>query len=385
MRRACDDAGARWIRFLEGLDEAHRRLALAAVDPRDWRRLGVRIVKGADSLAAAAASVDVAPDPERWSRALQVGQDALEYLRTLEGWVRIPGDLAWPPGLDCGDEPVAVLAGRGTIPTGRAIAIVGTRGSSEEGDALSGELAAAWVECGGWVVSGGALGIDAAAHRGALAAGGRTLVVAGTGLGAPYPRGHRALFRRIERDGAVVSEYAPTFPGSRWSFLERNRIIAGFAEAVVVVEAPPRSGALSTARFALKCGKKVLTVPGNSGRLRSEGALLLLSEGALPLRGPEDLPVFFEVRNLQDRTPSEKRPPMNPAQRRVLEVLAAGGNGRHLDVIGREAVLEPGILSVALLELELEGRIMALGEGRFRLSPGECYRSRGAGTRWASR
>jgi len=228
------------------------------------------------------------------------------------------------------------------------------------------DLAAAWVSRGGWVVSGGAVGIDAASHRGALEAGGRTVVVAGTGLGHPFPVHHRRLFSEVERRGAVVSEYPPTFQGRATTFLDRNRIIAGFAAAVVVVEAPPRSGALSTARFALKSGKKVLTVPGNPGRLRSEGARRLLSEGAVPLRGPEDLPASPEARKMQADEALGRRYPEDPASIRVLGILEAGDDGRHLDDIGRQAALSPGVLSATLLELELEGWVEALGGGRFR-------------------
>jgi len=164
----------------------------------------------------------------------------------------------------------------------------------------------------------------------------------------------------------VVSEYPPTFSGRASAFLDRNRIIAGFAEAVVVVEAPPRSGALSTARFALKSGKKVLTVPGKPGCLLSEGARRLLSEGALPLRGPMDLPASPEVRTGQLDEVRRARPPEDPSLRRVLEILDAGDGGRHLDDIGPRTALSPGVLSAALLELEIGGWVEALGGGRFR-------------------
>ena len=364
-----EEAGARWIRFLAGLDPPRRRLALAAMDPARWLSLGIRILAGEEELRCASALVAEDPDPRRWRGAEAAAQDALEYLETLGGWIRVPGDAAWPASLDCGAEPVGILVGRGVVPPGRGLAVVGTRGSSAEGDELAGALAAAWVREGGWVVSGGALGIDAAAHRGALAAGGRTVVVAGTGLGHPYPHRHRSLFARVERSGAVVSEYPPTFPGRPWSFLKRNRIVAGFAAVVVVVEAPPRSGALSTARFALKSGRKVLTVPGKPGRERSEGARRLLSEGALPLRGPEDLPGTREVPARQNREVSPRPPWPDGIGRRVLEILEPGVDGRHLDDIGRRAALTPGELGAALLELELEGLVEELGAGRFRRTP----------------
>ena len=338
-----DDFRDRWLRFLEDLDDRQRSLAFAA-----------------------AAMVPADLDPGRWGRVLQAARDALEYLETLGGWVRIPKDPAWPSCLDCGDEPVALLVGRGEVPPGRALGIVGTRRSSSEGNALAGRLAVAWVEQGGWVVSGGAIGIDAAAHRGALAVGGRTVVVAGTGLGHTFPPQHRTLFARIARSGAVVSEYPPTFSGRPRSFLDRNRIIAGFADNVVVVEAPPRSGAISTARFALKCERKVLTVPWASGSERSEGARRLLSEGAIPLRGPEDLPASREAQETLFGETSDQSSPVSAVGRRVLEALDSCTDGRHVDDIGRLAALTPGELSAALLELEFEGLVEAMDGGRFR-------------------
>lgn len=374
METAKRDAAARWLGFIKGLQEARRRLALAAFDPGEWRGLAALLVAGEDSMTLARGLAARDPGVQRWVCGLRAARDALEYLETLGGWVLAPGEAGWPPALSRGAGRPAVLAGRGSFPEGPALAIVGTRGSSPEGDALAGELAAAWVARGGWVVSGGARGIDAAAHRSALAAGGRTVVVAGTGLGHPFPFNHRSLFRRIEEAGAVVSEYPPIFPGRPWSFLDRNRIIAGIAEAVVVVEAPPRSGALSTARFALKCGKKVLTVPGNPADPRSAGARSLLDRGASPLRGPEDLPACREAPGPLFAVDRSRRPPQDPAARRVLEALVVDGDGDgggwHLDEIGRRLALDPGTLSAALLELELGGFVDALGGGRFRRVPG---------------
>ncbi len=367
-----EDAGAAWIQLLEGLGAVERRLALAALEPVDWRRRSAQIEGGEDSLAMARRLVARAPAPGPWRRARRRALDALEYLDSLGAWARIPGTPGWPAALDTGGDPVALRVGRGEIPEGAALGIVGTRRSSPAGDALARALAMAWVEQGGWVVSGGARGIDAAAHRGALAAGGATVAVAATGLGHPFPRDHRGLFARIERTGALVSEYPPTFPGRPTSFLDRNRIIAGLASTVVVVEAPPRSGALSTARFALKCGRKVLTVPGNPGCTRSEGARSLLSSGALPLRGPKDLPACRQAQETQAGAAPRRRAPTDAVGQRILAALDPGGDCRHLDDIGRRAALTPGELNAALLELELEGLVEALDGGRFRRHPDGC-------------
>ncbi len=369
MRGGDVSAGGRWIRFLEGLDEVHRRLALAAVEPVDWRRLSARILGGEDCLSVAHEWVAAVPGTAQWRRALRDGSDALEFTERLGAWVRIPGSPGWPAALDAGPDPVALLVGRGEVPPGPALAVVGTRRSSPVCDALARELAMAWVAQGGWVVSGGAMGIDAAAHRGALSAGGATVAVGGTGLGRPFPDHHRSLFAQIEGRGAVLSEYPPTFSGRPTTFLDRNRIIAGFATAVVVVEAPPRSGALSTARFALKCGRKVLTVPGNPGLPRSEGARSLLSSGALPLRGPKDLPACPQALENRIGAVSRRRARVDAVGQQILAVLETGGDGRHLDDIGRRTALLPGELSAALLELELGGHVDALDGGRYRRNP----------------
>ena len=144
-------------------------------------------------------------------------------------------------------------------------AIVGSRKASDAGLLLAQRLAGAVAEAGGVVVSGLALGIDAAAHRGALAAGGVTVAVLGCGVDVVYPRSNRAVFEQIRDAGLLVSEYPPGTRPATWRFPARNRLIAALADATVVVEARARSGALITADHALDLGRDVLAVPGHSG------------------------------------------------------------------------------------------------------------------------
>ncbi|MDD5012017.1 MAG: DNA-processing protein DprA [Phycisphaerae bacterium] len=164
-----------------------------------------------------------------------------------------------------------------------AVAIVGTRKPSQKGLSFAYNLSASLSKMGFAIVSGGAFGIDAAAHKGALSAEGITWVVLGTGHNFTYPSEHRELFEQIcKRKGAAVSELLPMQRGARSTFGARNRIIAGIARATIVVEGGLESGALITAREAAKFGRVVLAVPGDSGDPLAEGPNMLISAGAIP-------------------------------------------------------------------------------------------------------
>jgi DNA processing protein len=164
-------------------------------------------------------------------------------------------------------RPVKALwyLGRLPQPKERGLAIVGARGATLNGCRTARELAASSARKGLTIVSGGALGIDAAAHRGALDAGGVTFAVLGCGVDVIYPERHAALYGEIAAAGGVLSEYPPGTPGRRGNFPARNRIIAALAESVLVVEAGFKSGALITARCAVRLGRRLLAVPGSPG------------------------------------------------------------------------------------------------------------------------
>jgi len=174
------------------------------------------------------------------------------------------------------------------------VAIVGTRRNTTYGKEIAFKAAYECAQAGAIVVSGLAYGIDSIAHRGALAAGGVTLAVLGTAVDDIYPRSHTALAREIvEKGGAIISEHAPgetkTRIGMKTTFLERNRIISGLADAVLVVEAAERSGSLNTASHALEQGREVFAVPGNINQPYSRGCNKLIEMGAEVYQRPEDI------------------------------------------------------------------------------------------------
>lgn len=210
-------------------------------------------------------------------------------------WV-CPGEPEWPVALDDLDE-VGSLQRRGGAPLGvwihglrrldgvsaRSVAIVGSRASTTYGNQVSGDLAAEVAELGIAVVSGAAYGIDAAAHRGALAVNGVTAAVLACGVDVAYPRGHESLLQRIGEEGLIISELPPGATPTRLRFLSRNRLIAALATGTVVVEAALRSGALNTANWASGLGHTVMGVPGPVTSATSGGVHRLIRDGGAEL------------------------------------------------------------------------------------------------------
>ena len=171
----------------------------------------------------------------------------------------------------------------------RAVSIVGTRRADDEALDFAYTLAREAVLNGFVVVSGGAIGVDRAAHEGAINGGGRTVVVLPTGLDAPYPRANYELFERVSRAGCLLTEAEDGADARAGRFLKRNRLIAALGGSTVVVQAPARSGALSTARFAKRLGRRVFSVPASPWDPRGSGNLRLLSKGARICAGPGDV------------------------------------------------------------------------------------------------
>ncbi len=274
------------------------------------------------------------------------------------------GEPGYPSPLERLPEPPARLRVRGSLSEAPRVAVVGARLCDEYGLAMAGALAAGLARAGVSVVSGGAQGVDAAAHRGALEAGGHTAAVMGCGLSHAYPADHRDLFDRIVASGgALVSEYDDGFRPDRWTFPDRNRVVAALCQAVVVVRAGERSGALITADWARRLGVPVLAVPGEVGDPLAAGPLSLLRAGAGLAASAED--VLSHV-GLRPRTAS--LPPAEPAGDAGAVLRALGRRGRHADEVAREAGLGAGAALAALLALELEGLV----EQR----PGQLFRRR---------
>jgi DNA processing protein len=260
-----------------GLDERLARLHLsAALEPGEPRVLeAVRLV-GAMAVVGQLRRGDSRLDPDgRCARRLEAvdPRAVAERAAVLGIDFVVPGDPAWPAGLDDlagvvrdrrGCVPAGVWArGHGDVATlGRSVAVVGSRAATVYGTSVAGEWAAALAQAGVAVVSGAAYGIDAAAHRGALAVDGTTVAVLACGLDQVYPRGNAAMIERIGQHGLLLSEAAPGSVVNRGRFLSRNRLIAAIAGGTLVVEAGVRSGALSTARWAEQLMRPLAAVPG---------------------------------------------------------------------------------------------------------------------------
>ena len=207
----------------------------------------------------------------------------------MEHRVVAAGTAGSPQGLRDLEIPPDLYV-RGELRATPGVAIVGTRRATRYGIELAEAFGAAVARSGWSVVSGLARGIDAAAHRGCLRAGGHAVGVLGTGIDVVYPKTNSALFEQVlASGGALVSEYPPGTPPDRWRFPERNRIIAAVSVAVIVVEAATTGGALITARLGAEMGRPVLVVPGDVDRPASAGCNMLIRDGAHPVLGASDL------------------------------------------------------------------------------------------------
>jgi DNA processing protein len=240
------------------------------------------------------------------------------------------------------------------------VAVVGSRAASTGGmevaERLGHDLAAAGVT----VVSGLARGCDAAAHRGALAAGGLTIAVLGCGADVVYPAEHRRLYHRIRDSGTIVSELAPGSPPLPAHFPQRNRIISGLARGVVVVEASDKSGSLITAACALEQGRDVMAVPGSTLGSRHRGCHALLRDGARLVETAADV-----LEELGLTAPGTGRPAgATPEHDRLLALLATEGDG-DLDLLSDRSGLPVSLLLPRLLALELAGLVRRAPGGRF--------------------
>ena len=271
-------------------------------------------------------------------------------------------DASYPAALSAITDPPPVLWVRGNPAalTSRAVAIVGSRAGSPYALAVAERLAADLCAHSIVIVSGLARGVDSAAHRGAVAAGGVTLAVLGSGADVIYPAEHRQLAREIETGGAIVSELVPGTPPQKQFFPLRNRIISGLSRAVLIVEAGEKSGSLITARMALEQGRDVLAVPGNVLSGRNRGGHALLKDGAKIVESADDI---LEELGLPS-PPGGMSRGANLPEDPVLAGLPVG-ESCDLDVIAERTGLASARLLPRLFELELAGLIRRVGGGRF--------------------
>jgi DNA processing protein len=290
-------------------------------------------------------------------------------------WTLAPSDPGYPaPLAELGEEPAPALHGTGArrvieeLSHEPAVTLVGSRRASAYGLRVAESLARELALAGVTTVSGMALGIDAAAHRGSLAAGGATVAVLGCGPDVIYPSLHRDLYRRIAGGGAVISEHPPGTAPRKHFFPARNRIMAALGRVVVIVEAALPSGSLITAEVAARLGRTVGAVPGQVGSRNAEGTNSLLKEGAEPIRGAQDvLDLLFGVGH---PGPGRVRAPLlEPPLDAVLELVREGVT--TLDRLVAAAQLSPRAAAVALSRLELLGLVQADALGGYTPTVGD--------------
>ncbi len=259
-------------------------------------------------------------------------------------------------------SPALFVRGNPDVLYGPTVAIVGTRSASLYGKACAYKFGQALAKAGVTVVSGGALGIDAEAHRGALDAGGKTAAVLATGLDSVYPRVHRALFDQICGSGCLVTQFAIGSRLNDFKFLIRNTLIASLSHAVLVIEAPAKSGALSTATAANELGREVFVLPANIDMNGFRGSFGLLRDGATLVTHPDQILETLDLQGLEEEEPAET----TSAGAIILSILTS--NPQSTERIVELTGLDPSELLSEITILELEGRVIR-GQGGYALMP----------------
>jgi DNA processing protein len=344
-----DDVGGRWVREF-GTGEVVRRL-----------REGGPALPGASG--------------KRWAGLLaraEAARPGHDLAAARDAGVRFvsPGDAEWPGQLDdLGDaRPLGLwVRGRPSLRMWalKSVAVVGARACTEYGAHMAATLAAGLAEQGWVVVSGGAYGVDGAAHRGALGAGGATVAVLACGVDRPYPRGHTRLISRIAEQGLVIGELPPGDHPTPSRFILRNRVIAALTRGTVVVEAAHRSGSLVTARAAQRLGRHTMGVPGPATSGLSAGVHdLLRGEAALVTDVADVVELVGDIGELAPdrRGPVLPRDLLEPATRQVLAALPGRGVARP-DEIARSAQTAQDDAIARLYELRALGYVERHGDG----------------------
>jgi DNA processing protein len=339
-------------------------LVAVSLLPLNVRRRAADALRAGESAARIlAACANASPPDDRHAPAALRSRASAAIDRAVRGRIAaLPwSDAAYPVALATIADPPLVLWTRGRVDALAlpAVAIVGARAASPYALAVAEHLARDLAARGLAVVSGLARGVDSAAHRGALAVGGVTVAVLGSGVDVMYPPEHAPLAASIDERGAVVSELVPGTAPAQMFFPMRNRIISGLSRAVVVIEAGEKSGSLITARCALEQGRDVLAVPGNVLSGRNRGAHGLLRDGAKIVESADDIleELGMSPAAAQPRADSRTIDP-------ILECLMPG-EPCDLDTIAGATGLETAKLLPRLFALEMQGAVARVGGGRF--------------------
>lgn len=291
----------------------------------------------------------------------------IDTLQSQEICVLTIRDESYPANLRQIHDPPVVLYVRGDLRESDrfSVAMVGSRRASIYGKSMAERIAKDLANRGIGITSGGARGIDASAHKGALSAGGRTIAVLGCGIDVVYPGEHKELFMQVAESGAVVSEFSPGTRPEGWRFPARNRIISGLSLALVVIQAPTDSGALITAKFAAEHGRDVFALPGNVDDIRNEGCHRLIRDGAVLIESAEHILQELGVAAEEQRRPqlSFAFESLTDVERRLVEILSL--DPKHMDEIIKESNLAAPQVTGTLTILEMKGVIKRV--------PGNAY------------
>lgn len=344
-----------WLRLtlVPGVSEdAVRRLLVAHGSPQAVLDASAADLR-ATVPATLAKAIRTGAPPERIDAALRWLAEDNNHLVTL-------GDDAYPLSLlELSDPPpVLYVKGRRELLTRHGIAVVGSRNATPQGMETARSFARALSDAGLVVVSGLALGIDAAAHDGALEGRASTVAIVGTGLDIVYPARNRELAHKIARHGALISEFALGTPALAANFPRRNRLISGMAKGCLVVEAALSSGSLITARLANEHGKDVFAIPGSIHSALSKGCHVLIKQGAKLVDSVQDILEELHV----DSAASTTEPDSSEAHP-LLALM--GYDPCDVDTLAARSGLDAAEIAALMTRFELEGHIAAMPGGRY--------------------